>query len=113
MSKRPRLDDNDNDNEDNDIGTDTDTDVNDTANQDVFDDKPSRFNNGSLRKKCPYLDTINRQYLDFDNEKVCSVTLSNINVYSCLVCGKFFQGSCSVTCAAEHENSLTTDCLVS
>lgn len=39
-----------------------------------------------------YLDTINRSLLDFDFEKLCSVTLSNINVYACLVCGKYFQG---------------------
>ena len=39
-----------------------------------------------------YLDTINRSMLDFDFEKLCSVTLSNINVYACLVCGKYFQG---------------------
>ena len=36
--------------------------------------------------------TVNRNVLDFDFEKVCSVTLSNINVYVCLVCGKYFQG---------------------
>lgn len=39
-----------------------------------------------------YLDTVRRQALDFDFEKLCSVTLSNINVYACLVCGKYFQG---------------------
>ena len=39
-----------------------------------------------------YLDTINRSVLDFDFEKLCSVTLSNINIYACLVCGKYFQG---------------------
>ena len=39
-----------------------------------------------------YLDTINRTLLDFDFEKLCSVTLSNINVYACLVCGKYYQG---------------------
>jgi len=39
-----------------------------------------------------YLDTINRSVLDFDFEKLCSITLSNINVYACLVCGKYFQG---------------------
>lgn len=39
-----------------------------------------------------YLDTINRRILDFDFEKLCSVSLSNINVYACLVCGKYFQG---------------------
>jgi U4/U6.U5 tri-snRNP-associated protein 2 len=39
-----------------------------------------------------YLDTINRQILDFDFEKLCSISLTNINVYACLVCGKYFQG---------------------
>ncbi|KAI9866004.1 MAG: hypothetical protein M1813_001971 [Trichoglossum hirsutum] len=39
-----------------------------------------------------YLDTIKRPLLDFDFEKLCSVTLSNINVYACLVCGKYYQG---------------------
>ncbi len=39
-----------------------------------------------------YLDTIDRNVLDFDFEKLCSVTLSNINVYACLICGKYFQG---------------------
>jgi hypothetical protein len=40
---------------------------------------------------CPYLDTISRQNLDFDFEKCCSVSLSPVNVYACLVCGKYFQ----------------------
>ncbi|KAG8525472.1 uncharacterized protein KY384_009116 [Bacidia gigantensis] len=39
-----------------------------------------------------YLDTIDRTVLDFDFEKLCSISLSNINVYACLVCGKYFQG---------------------
>ena len=39
-----------------------------------------------------YLDTIDRSVLDFDFEKLCCVTLSNINVYACLVCGKYYQG---------------------
>lgn len=39
-----------------------------------------------------YLDTVNRQMLDFDFEKLCSVSLSNLNVYACLVCGKYYQG---------------------
>ncbi|KAI9821603.1 MAG: hypothetical protein M1832_003277 [Thelocarpon impressellum] len=39
-----------------------------------------------------YLDTIDRALLDFDFEKLCSVTLSNINVYACLICGKYYQG---------------------
>lgn len=45
-----------------------------------------------VRKDCPYLDTVNRQVLDFDFEKFCSVSLSNLNVYACLVCGKYYQG---------------------
>jgi len=43
------------------------------------------------RRKCPYLDTVNRHLLDTDMEKVCSVSLSNLHVYACLVCGRFFQ----------------------
>jgi U4/U6.U5 tri-snRNP-associated protein 2 len=54
------------------------------------------------RTKCPYLDTINRHVIDFDFEKVCSVTLTNLNVYSCLVCGKFFQGRGKNTHAFTH-----------
>uniref|UniRef100_A0A673L523 Ubiquitin carboxyl-terminal hydrolase 39 n=1 Tax=Sinocyclocheilus rhinocerous TaxID=307959 RepID=A0A673L523_9TELE len=49
-----------------------------------FEDKRSRH--------CPYLDTINRSVLDFDFEKLCSISLSHINVYACLICGKYFQG---------------------
>ncbi|XP_019863948.1 PREDICTED: U4/U6.U5 tri-snRNP-associated protein 2-like [Amphimedon queenslandica] len=45
-----------------------------------------------LSRNCPYLDTINRSILDFDFEKLCTVSLSNNNVYACLVCGKYFQG---------------------
>ncbi|EKX53782.1 hypothetical protein GUITHDRAFT_100752 [Guillardia theta CCMP2712] len=41
---------------------------------------------------CPYLDSINRHILDFDFEKVCSISNSHLNVYVCLVCGKYFQG---------------------
>lgn len=35
---------------------------------------------------------VNRSMLEFDFEKVCSVTLTNLNVYGCLVCGKYFSG---------------------
>jgi len=52
--------------------------------------------------QCPYLDTINRHLLDFDFEKVCSQSLSTQNVYSCLVCGKFFQGRGPKTHAYTH-----------
>ncbi|RDB29431.1 putative mRNA-splicing protein ubp10 [Hypsizygus marmoreus] len=49
-----------------------------------------------------YLDTINRAVLDFDFEKVCSVSLSNINIYGCLVCGKYFQGRGRKSYAYSH-----------
>ena len=39
-----------------------------------------------------YLDTVNRERLDFDFENLCSISLLNTNVYACLVCGKYFQG---------------------
>ncbi|KAI3901872.1 hypothetical protein MKW92_040769 [Papaver armeniacum] len=45
-----------------------------------------------IGRDCPYLDTVNRRVLDFDSEKCCSVSLSNWNVYACLVCGKYYQG---------------------
>jgi hypothetical protein len=58
------------------------------------------------RRKCPYLDTVDRQHLDFDMEKVCSVTLANMNIYACLVCGKFFQGRGQTTPGLCHSLSL-------
>ncbi|VDN56204.1 unnamed protein product, partial [Dracunculus medinensis] len=62
-------------------------------------EKPSR--------QCPYLDTIDRCALDFDFEKLCSVSLSHVNVYACMVCGKYFQGRGTSTHAYTH--SLDTD----
>ncbi|XP_061196101.1 ubiquitin carboxyl-terminal hydrolase 39-like [Saccostrea echinata] len=53
-------------------------------------------------RSCPYLDTINRSVLDFDFEKLCSVSLSHINVYACLVCGKYFQGRGKLSHAYTH-----------
>lgn len=40
--------------------------------------------------------------LDFDFEKLCSVSLSHLNVYACLVCGRYFQGRGSNTHAHTH-----------
>lgn len=66
---------------------------------DDYDDFDEEIPRRSIRQAAPtegyddlYLDTIDRQVLDFDFEKLCSVTLSNINVYACLVCGKYYQG---------------------
>ncbi|PIO65260.1 u4/U6.U5 tri-snRNP-associated protein 2 family protein, partial [Teladorsagia circumcincta] len=58
-------------------------------------------------RACPYLDTIDRKVLDFDFEKLCSVSLSHLNVYACMVCGKYFQGRGTNTHAYTH--SLDTD----
>ncbi|KAG6009676.1 hypothetical protein E4U21_001740 [Claviceps maximensis] len=74
-----------------------------TADQDDVseydDDEDAPVASAPLRQANPtegyddlYLDTIDRHVLDFDFEKLCSVSLSNINVYACLVCGKYFQG---------------------
>uniref|UniRef100_A0A673JB23 Ubiquitin carboxyl-terminal hydrolase 39 n=1 Tax=Sinocyclocheilus rhinocerous TaxID=307959 RepID=A0A673JB23_9TELE len=54
--------------------------------------KVSRGVEDRRSRHCPYLDTINRSVLDFDFEKLCSISLSHINVYACLICGKYFQG---------------------
>lgn len=57
----------------------------------------SAMSSSEERRKCPYLDTVNRHLLDTDMEKVCSVSLSNMHVYACLVCGRFFQVSANIT----------------
>lgn len=57
------------------------------------------------KRSCPYLDTIDRKALDFDFEKLCSISLSKVNVYACLVCGKYFQGRGKSTHAFTHSVS--------
>lgn len=56
----------------------------------------------SVNIVCPYLDTIDRKLLDFDFEKLCSVSLASLNVYACLVCGKYYQGRGKSTHAYTH-----------
>lgn len=53
---------------------------------------PSRQREAAEGYQDLYLDSINRTALDFDFLRQCSVTLSNQNVYACLVCGKYFSG---------------------
>lgn len=53
-------------------------------------------------QQCPYIGTIKRHLIDFDLEQICSTTLSNNNVYACLVCGRYFQGKGMNTPAYEH-----------
>jgi len=52
----------------------------------------THHNKQAPQRFCPYLDSINRHVLDFDFEKVCSISNSHLNVYACLVCGKYFGG---------------------
>ena len=56
-------------------------------------------------EKCPYISTINRIILDFDQEKVCSVSLKDNNIYSCLICGKYFHGKGKTTPCYIHSLS--------
>lgn len=48
------------------------------------------------------MQTVRRNLLDFDFEKVCCVSLTNVNVYGCLVCGRYFQGKGRSTHAFTH-----------
>lgn len=67
--------------------------VDDYSDEDEVEEKaPIRQSAPTAGYDDLYLDTIDRNVLDFDFEKLCSVTLSNINVYACLVCGKYYQG---------------------
>ncbi|KAL6511786.1 hypothetical protein OROGR_021383 [Orobanche gracilis] len=61
-------------------------------NSDLFELEKKGDGKRQIRRDCPYLSSVNRQVLDFDFEKFCSVSFSNLNVYACLVCGKYFQG---------------------
>ncbi|XP_047515066.1 U4/U6.U5 tri-snRNP-associated protein 2 [Pieris napi] len=72
----------------------------DEENSSEVSEPPSK--NTKIQIQCPYLDTINRHVLDFDFEKLCSVSLTRINVYACLVCGKYFQGRGTNTHAYTH-----------
>jgi len=56
----------------------------------------------SMPMMCPYLDTINANALDFDFEKRCSISLSDVHAYGCLVCGKYFAGRGKSTHAYAH-----------
>ncbi|BGP15353.1 Ubiquitin carboxyl-terminal hydrolase 10 [Rhodosporidiobolus nylandii] len=57
------------------------------------------------RPKDLYLDTISRPLLDFDFERLCSVTLTHNHIYCCLVCGRYFSGRGRSTPAYAHSIS--------
>ncbi|XP_063603203.1 ubiquitin carboxyl-terminal hydrolase 39-like [Penaeus indicus] len=79
--------------------------VNQAVKRELEDDIDDKRAVTKKSRQCPYLDTINRHMLDFDFEKLCSVSLSRINVYACLVCGKYFQGRGPNTHAYTHSVS--------
>lgn len=69
--------------------------VDDDGAMDSDSDEPQgnvakRARAGSATEVCPWLGTVDRTRLDFDFEKLCSVSLQNANVYACLVCGKVY-----------------------
>lgn len=68
------------------------------------DDGPakSRRQSGNGTVEGMYLDTVNRANLDFDFGHLCSVSLSDQNVYACLVCGRYYQGRGKQTHAYFH-----------
>jgi len=76
-----------------------------TNNSDLLNKKRIR-DESNINKEtkiiCPYLSTIKRHLLDFDFEKVCSLNLSNLNIYACLICGKYYQGKGLNTNAYTH-----------
>ena len=55
-----------------------------------------------LQQSCPYLDTISRPSLDFDQSQSCSLTLTRSSVYMCLICGQCFSGRGPGTPAHTH-----------
>ena len=79
--------------------------MSDGEDEDMEEPKKRPKMTPSSSTSCPYLDTINRHVLDFDFEKLCSVSLSRTNVYACLVCGKYFQGRGQNTHAHTHSVS--------
>ena len=76
----------------------------DSIAEDSASEEKIKDSNGSgpIHTKCPYLDTIDRKILDFDFEKLCSISLSHMNVYCCLICGAYFQGRGKGTHAYVH-----------
>lgn len=53
----------------------------DDDNESMAPTKASKLQQSPI---CPYIGTVNRELLDFDFEKICSVSLVSNNVYACL-----------------------------
>lgn len=90
----------------NDLARDDASDGNNTLDAEYWSRKAAEAETDRLaaaRKHATlYLDTISRSHLDFDFEHVCSVSMSPLHVYACLVCGKFFQGRGPRSWASKH-----------
>lgn len=69
---------------------------------DLLENLPAKKLATDVRKDSPYLSSIKRHLLDFDQEKVCSISNSKTNVYCCLVCGVFYTGKGKDTYAYKH-----------
>lgn len=54
------------------------------------------------KEELKILSSINKKKLDFDFEKICSVSLSKLNTYCCLTCGKYLRGRTERTPAFLH-----------
>lgn len=68
-------------------------------------DKYNSYNNPLKEdnlEKDSLINTIKRETLDFDFEKKCSVTNFKLNIYCCLICGKYLQGINKSTIAYKH-----------
>lgn len=70
--------------------------------RDKIIESPNEQNSDNINNDLIYLDTIHKELLNFDFDKVCLVTLTNINLYCCLVCGKFYQGRAKSSPAYLH-----------
>jgi U4/U6.U5 tri-snRNP-associated protein 2 len=60
------------------------------------------MNSNTNITECPFLHTVQRDCLNLERQRICSVTLSPQNVYACLVCGRFFSGRGKQTEAFTH-----------
>jgi len=83
---------------------------NEDDSEQVDEEEEGKKSDSIQMRKCPYLDTINRAVLDFDFEKLCSVSLTHMNIYCCLTTGKYFQGRGKGTHA--HTHALESGCRV-
>ena len=54
---------------------------NEDDSEQVDEEEEGKKSDSIQMRKCPYLDTINRAVLDFDFEKLCSVSLTHMNIY--------------------------------